>query len=81
MKLVEHDRAERREQRILLEARRQHAFSRDEEPGSRPESSLVSNVPADLLANAPATLGRDALRDRASGHTPRLQENQRPGIS
>jgi len=81
MKLVEHDGAKRGEQRILLQTRRQHAFGRDEEPGSRPEPPLVSNVPADLLANAPATLGRDALRDRPSGHAPRLQENQRPGIS
>ena len=77
VELVEHDGPEIREQRILLQPRRQHAFGRDEQLRSRTESALEADLPADLLADRPPAFRRDALRDGARGHAARLQQDQR----
>ena len=39
------------------------------------ESALEADLPADLAADRPAALVGDALRDRARGDAPRLQQD------
>ena len=63
VEFVEDDRAEVREQRVLLEARRQDAFGRKQHARRRAEAPLEPDVPADLGAERPALLVGDAPRD------------------
>ena len=77
VKLVDDDRLEVRQQRIVLQARRQHALRRDKQLRPWAKASVEADLPAYLVANRPAALERDALRDRARGNAPRLQQNQR----
>ena len=77
VELVEDDRSEIREQRILLQARRQHALGRDEQTRRGAEPALEADLPADLAADRPAALVGDARGDRARGDAPRLQQNER----
>jgi hypothetical protein len=78
MELVEHDGAKSREQRILLEARRQHPLGGHQQVRARAESPFESNLPADLGADRPAALVGDTLRDGARRHAPGLQHDDRP---
>ena len=60
VEFVEHNRAKAGEQRIGLQARGQHAFGDDEQSGVSSESALEPDLPADLAAERPAALARDA---------------------
>ena len=78
VEFVEDDRAERREQRIGLQPRRQHAFGRDEKPRARAEAALEPDLPADLAADGPASFICDAPRDGTRHHAARLKQHHGP---
>ena len=78
VELVEHDRPEAREQRVGLQAPRQHALRGHQQPRVLREAPLEANLEAHLLAERPAVLLGDPPRDRARGHAPRLQQEDRP---
>jgi hypothetical protein len=80
VKLVDDDRREVRQQRIVLQPVRQHAFGRDEQLRARTEPALHPNLPADLFPNRPAAFGRNPLSDRPRGDAPGLQQDQRAYI-
>ena len=42
------------------------------------KTTFEPNLPTDLMAQGPAALVGDALRDRTRGHTTRLQQDDRP---
>ena len=77
VKLVDDDRAERREQRILLQPRRQDALGGDEQPRVGRELAVEAHVPADFAAERPPCSLRDAPGDRARRNAPRLQQQHR----
>jgi hypothetical protein len=77
VEFVEDDRLEIREQRVLLQARGQHAFGGDEQLRARAESLFQPDLPADLAADRPAALVGDALRDGTRGDAARLKQDQR----
>ena len=76
VELVEHDDVEVAEQRIALQPRREDAFRRHEQVRRRREAALEADLPADLLADRPAALVRDASGQRARRDTPRLQQDR-----
>ena len=75
VELVEDDRREIGEQRILLEARRQYAFGHDQQPCVSGETLFESDLPANFAPDRPLALFRDAPRNGTRGYTARLQEN------
>ena len=77
VELVEDDGAEVREQRILLQARRQDALGREEHARRRAELALEPDVPPDFPAERPALLVGDARRQAARRDAPRLQDDHR----
>ncbi len=80
VELVEDDRREIREQRILLEARRQYAFGHDQQPRVAGETLFESDLPADFAPDRPLALFRNAPRNRARGDTARLQQDDGPRV-
>ena len=76
MKLIEYDDAKVGEQRIGLQSRREDPFRCHEELRSSGEAALESNLPSDLAADGPSAFNRDASRQRARRHTPRLEQNR-----
>ena len=77
VELVDDDRLEVRQERILLETRGEHAFGRDKQLRTRAEAALETDLPANLFTDRPAALERDTLRDGARRDPARLQQNQR----
>jgi hypothetical protein len=77
VELVEHDRAEVGEQRIVLKPCGQDAFGRNQELRSWTESPFEANLPADFPTDRPSPLVRDPLRDGASRDTSRLEQDDR----
>ena len=77
VKLVDDDRPEIREQRILLKARRENAFRCGEQARFRSEPPLKPDVPADLASNRPAALLGNAPDDGAGGYASRLKQDDR----
>ena len=65
VKLVEHDRREIRQQRILLKARRQDAFGDDEQARVSREMPVESNLPAYFAADRPLAFFGDPTRHGA----------------
>ena len=80
VKLVEDDRGEIRQERILLEPRRQDPFGDDEQPRVAGGSLLESDVPAHFTPERPFPLFRNTPRNRARGHAARLQQNERTRV-
>jgi hypothetical protein len=61
----------------VLEPRGEHPFGCDQECRARAEAPFEADLPSNLVADSPSPFVGDALRDRARGHTPWLQEDQR----
>jgi hypothetical protein len=80
VKLVDDDRREVGQQRILLEARRQDTLGDDEQPRIARESSLESDLPSDFASDRPPAFLRNPPRHRAGGKPLRLQKNDRTGV-
>jgi hypothetical protein len=78
VELVEHDRPEVLEQRVLLKPCCQDAFGRKEHFRARAKAPLEPDVPSDLLANRPSPLFSDTRRQASRGDAPRLQDDDRP---
>ena len=78
VELVEDDRSEARQERVLLQPRREYALGRDENPGAIAELPFEPDVPADLAPDRPALLRRDPPRDRSCRDAARLQNDRRP---
>ncbi len=78
VELVEDDRREVAEERILLQARGEDPFRREEDLRLRAELPLEPNVPADLAADRPVALECDPLREAARRDAARLQDDHRP---
>jgi hypothetical protein len=78
VELVEHDRPEAREQRVGLQAPREHALRGHQQPRVLREAPFEADLKADLGAERPPVLVRDPARDRARGDPPRLQQEDRP---
>ena len=81
VKLVEDNRREVREQRILLQSRGQDAFGDDEQPSVARELAIKSDVPSDFAPDRPTALFGNAPGDGTRGHSPRLQKNDRAGLN
>ena len=79
VELVQHDRGEVREQRILLQARRQDPFRDDEQTGIAGEALLEPDLPSDLAPNRPTLFLRDSRRHGACRHAPWLQQDHGTG--
>jgi hypothetical protein len=79
VELVEHDRAEARQERVRLQATGQDAFRRDEETRTGREAALEAHLPADVLSEGEPLLGGDAARDRARGEATGL-EQEHPAV-
>ena len=77
VKLVENDRGESREQRVLLKPGGEYSLCRDQHARVWHELPLEPDVPAGLASRSPALLVRDPARDASRSHAPRLQENDR----
>ena len=75
MELVEHDRLEVAQQRVLLQPRGQDSFGGKEHARVGAELPLEPDVPADFLADPPALLLGNAARHRACRDTPRLEHD------
>ena len=75
VKLVEHDRGHVRQQRVLLETRREDALGDHEQPCVGREPALEADVPAHLAADGPALLARNARGHGTYGHAARLQHH------
>ena len=78
VELVEHDRADAGDQRIVDQARGEDAFGGEQDARRRREPALEAHVPADLLAERPAALLGDPARDGPRRDPPRLQHQHRP---
>ena len=77
VELVEDDRPETGEERILLQPGRQDAFGRQQYPGVRTELLLEADVPADLAAERPAAFDGNPARDRPRRDPSGLQHDDR----
>ena len=77
VKFVEDDRPEIGQQRIALQPGGQDAFGDDEQPGVGAESPIEADLPADLAADRPSTLGCNPRRDRACGDPSGLKKDDR----
>jgi hypothetical protein len=77
VEFVEDDGAEVGEQRIALEARRQHALGDDQQLRAIGELALETDLPADFAADRPPTFEGDARRDGPRRDAPRLQQDDR----
>ena len=77
VEFVEDDGPESGQQRILLESRGENAFGGNEQARPRAKPPLETDLPAYLVADGPAALIGNALRDRARGHAPGLQQDDR----
>ena len=77
VELIEDDRAEAREQGVLLEPRRQDTLGREEHRGRRTELTLEADVPPDFPADRPPLLGGNAGGEAPRGHASRLEHNHR----
>src|SRR5205814_4167183 len=75
VELVEHNGSKVRKQRVLLEARRENAFGRDQEPRPRAESSLEPDLPSDVFSDDPPPFLGDTLGDGPCRRPARLQED------
>ena len=80
VELVEDDGHEIRQQRVVLEARRENAFGDDEQLRFARRPPFESNLPADLFADAPALLFCDTPGDGARRDSPRLQQDDGTAI-
>ena len=78
VELVEHDRPEVLEQRVLLETGGQDAFGRKEHFRARAKAPLEPDVPPDFVANRPSLLFSDTFGQAPRGDAPRLQDDDRP---
>ena len=74
VKFVEYHGGEAREQRVLLQARCEDAFSDHQEPRVLSEPAFEPYLPADFAAQRPVAFFRDASRHRPGGDAARLQQ-------
>ena len=77
VELVDDDRREIQQQRILLQPRGEDALGREEHARGRTELALEPHVPADLATERPSSFVRDPPRHRPRRHAPRLQHEDR----
>ena len=77
VELVEDDRGDIGQQRVLLQARGQDAFGREEHACLAAEARFEAHVPAHLATERPALLLGDAPRQGPRGGPPRLQHQDR----
>ena len=75
VKFVEHDRPERRQKRIGLEAGGEDAFGDDEQSSGGREVPFEANLPTHFAAEGPAALLGDAGGNRARRDPARLKKN------
>ena len=80
VELVEHDRREVREKRVLLQAGGQDALGGDQQPRVVLELALEADLPSDLPTESPAAFVGDAPGDAARGRTSGLENDGRAGI-
>jgi hypothetical protein len=78
VELVEDHRREIREQRILLQPRGEDSLRHHEQASVARGSAIETDMPPDFAAGGPPSLMCDAVRHRAGGHAPWLQENDGP---
>ena len=80
VELIDDERRDIAQQRIVLQIRGEDAFGDDEQPRVARELAIEADVPADLAADGPAALVGDSPRHRARRHPPRLQQQHAAAI-
>ena len=85
MKLIEDDRSDTLERRVLLQHARQHALGDDLDARCTRDARVKAHAIADGFADAFAQRGGHATRNRARRKPPRLEHHEplvrRPGLS
>ncbi len=80
VELIDDERRDVAQQRIVLQVGGEDAFGDDEQPRVAGELPLETDVPADLAADGPAAFLGDPPRHGARGDAPRLQQQHAAAI-
>jgi hypothetical protein len=78
VELVEHDRADVRQERIVLQHAHDEPFGHDQDARARRALTVEAHVETDLVADLPAALARNAPRRRPRGDAARLEHQDEP---